>query len=628
MPSACDDCECSNWIGAEAIRNGYLAAAQERLVPLQLAAAGGTALVRTFSVPTTWTSAEDAFGPLNNFNIRGLLCFFPTDDAGIVASFTGINLHVYIAVRYDCTAPNNCGAVYRQTLADRTNEITRYVSPFDLNVFRQDTTACAAGSTCSCYNVNSYVACCNGKQYDQTTYKCCGNGLVVFHDEGCPCTSADQCSGTDELSCCLASKYPELNSTENAGTCYNPSVHRCCNTGERYNPGEDQCCSINGVQSLNVPCPCGTDTDCQGGQASATENGFVCCQQVSPVPSEPTFCSIYANFPSGTGGFSVQRCLGQCIDPSYQICCNGNTCVKEYEKCCNQTCCNQFTGACHRANRGNTLGQRFNFANFATNANITEAALVQDICTNIRQMTPIRAFWIFVLPTAFLLATFLALAVALVYANKAAIRVFTWVERFLIFFAVILTLLACPLYFSPLYKYGGVIALICFWVIITAATRVRWINAVAIGALIFLQIYLYDPFHGSAYFNLAYWRVWTDSPHAGMTDYRSNGLIHTTRMMFPNVTTTNQYQWCTRYYDYFLEDPALKDFDRLDNPLRTTFGYCSRGWVMALYLISGFIFIASLLLLVLAIMALINRFRKEILEPVELEVRAVDDIGY
>jgi len=349
---------------------------------------------------------------------------------------------------------------------------------------------------------------------------------------------------------------------------------------------------------------------------------------VNPVPVEATSCSIYANFPTGTGPFAAQRCLGQCIDTTYQICCNGATCVKEYEKCCNQTCCNSFTGACHRTQRSFAPGQKFNYLNFATDSNMETAALVVDVCTNIRQMTPIRAFWIFVLPAMFLLATFLALAVALVYANKAAIRVFTWVERFIIFFAVILSLLACPLYFSPLYKYGGVIALIGFWAIITAATRVRWINAIAIGALIFLQIYLYDPFHGSAYFNLAYWRIWVDSPHAGMTDPRSNGILHTTRMMFPNVTTTNQIQWCTRYYDYFLEDPQTKDFDRLDNPLRTTFGYCSRGWVMALYLLSGFIFIASMLLLVLVIMALINRFRKEILEPVELEVRAVEDIAY
>jgi hypothetical protein len=355
---------------------------------------------------------------------------------------------------------------------------------------------------------------------------------------------------------------------------------------------------------------------------------LVCCSQVNPVPAEVVSCSIYSNFPSGTGSFAAQRCLGQCIDPTYQICCNGVTCAANFEKCCNQTCCNSFTGACHRVQLSSAPGQRFNYLNFATDVSIESANLIVDVCTNIRQMTPIRAFWIFILPTAFLLATFLALAVALVYANKAAIRVFTWVERFIIFFAVILSLLACPLYFSPLYKYGGVIALIAFWAIITAATRVRWINAVAIAALLFLHIYLYDPFHGSAYFNLAYWRVWVDSPFAGNTDYRSNGILHTTRMMFPNVTTTNEAQWCTRYYDYFLEDPALKDYDRLDNPLRTTFGYCSRGWVMALYLLSGFIFIASLLLLVLVIMALINRFRKEILEPVELEVRAVPDMAY
>jgi hypothetical protein len=460
-------------------------------------------------------------------------------------------------------------------------------------------------------------------------YKCCGNNEIVELGEACSCTADTDCSGTNEPTCCLATKYPELKNTAAGnlpGVCYNSEVHRCCDTGARYDPGQDQCCTINGVQSLNVPCPCETDAHCAGGQSQERNTDFICCSQVDPMPREQSQCTIYQNFPSGTGPFFAQRCTGTCIDPKYQICCNGNACRKQFEKCCNTTCCNNFIGACHRVHRSGAVNQQFNNVNFEVNPNDANSTLVvTERCTNIQQMTPIRAFWIFIIPTAFLLGTFLVLAVALVFANKAAARVFSWIERFIVFFAVILALLGCPYYFSPLYKYGAVIGLIGFWAIITAATRVRWINAVAIGALIFLQIYLYDPFHGSAYFNLAYTRIWVDSPFAGRTDPRSNGILHTTRMMFPNVTTTNEAQWCTRYYDYFIYDPMLRDFDHHDNPLRTTFGYCSRGYVMALYLIGGFVLLVSLLLLLLLIIALVARFRKEVLEPVELEVRAIPD---
>eukprot|EP00999_Lentomonas_sp_LEN2_P001551 NODE_260_length_1793_cov_234.756303_g233_i0.p1 GENE.NODE_260_length_1793_cov_234.756303_g233_i0~~NODE_260_length_1793_cov_234.756303_g233_i0.p1 ORF type:complete len:566 (+),score=193.95 NODE_260_length_1793_cov_234.756303_g233_i0:248-1699(+) len=480
------------------------------------------------------------------------------------------------------------------------------------------------------------MSCCGSRVYDRLKYKCCGaSSVIVALGDPCPCTRATEnsndnknanCPG-DEPYCCLQSKFTALQTTGDIGQCYNKTLHRCCNTGHRYDPGADQCCVVNGIQSLNVPCPCEDDTHCSGGHNDAIPSAnstFRCCKQTSPAARENTFCSIYSNYPSGVAPYQTQRCTGTCIDSTYQLCCNGATCIREYEKCCNSTCCNKFIGTCRDGFRAGSPGSPSNWLGFLANpADVNSTHVSYTQCTTIEQMNPFRAFWIFVLPTALLLTTALGLALVLVFANKAAARQFSNVERGLVVLSVVLALLAIPLFFSPLYKYGIIIVLIALWTILTAASRDRWLNIVCVVALIFLVLYLIDPFHSSGYFTFAYWRHF-HGDHLGKTHQNARGILHATGMLWPDAWTVQDDQMCSQFYQYFRLDPDLLDTDRYDNPLRSTFGYCSRGWILALFLFEGFIILVTILLLLLALLGLVLRFRKERLEPVELEVRAAD----
>ena len=48
-------------------------------------------------------------------------------------------------------------------------------------------------------------------------------------------------------------------------------------------------------------------------------------------------------------------------------------------------------------------------------------------------------------------------------------------------------------------------------------------------------------------------------------------------------------QW--NYLGYFTLDPQLRDTDRFDNPARTTYGYCDRGYVLLLLVFCALIYV-------------------------------------
>eukprot|EP00998_Keelungia_sp_KM082_P000431 NODE_10504_length_485_cov_35.229050_g10481_i0.p2 GENE.NODE_10504_length_485_cov_35.229050_g10481_i0~~NODE_10504_length_485_cov_35.229050_g10481_i0.p2 ORF type:complete len:119 (-),score=44.92 NODE_10504_length_485_cov_35.229050_g10481_i0:128-457(-) len=76
--------------------------------------------------------------------------------------------------------------------------------------------------------------------------------------------------------------------------------------------------------------------------------------------------------------------------------------------------------------------------------------------------------------------------------------------------------------------------------------------------------------------------------------------------------------FCTTFYDYFRLDQQLLD-NRFDNPQVTTFGYCSRGWTIAVTLFGAVLLATLVFLFLLALLGLISRFTKQ---PIELEVVA------
>jgi len=240
------------------------------------------------------------------------------------------------------------------------------------------------------------------------------------------------------------------------------------------------------------------------------------------------------------------------------------------------------------------------------------------------------------LPALLLAASFLGLALALVFVNKASARRTSFLEVALILFAVITFLLAMPLYFAPVYKYGIVTAFAAIVAILSAGVRVRWLNAFAIIFLAVAVIYILDPFWGNAWLTLASDRVSLAGTNGnggfgnpfilGTSDVRTSGVLHATKFLFNDRdgNVSPLLRRCVRFYNYFVVDPALYDFARIDNPEIVTFGYCSRAWIIGLLYIEGLIILFLLVTFILAVLALIVRFRKLRFEPIELEVRGVE----
>jgi len=392
------------------------------------------------------------------------------------------------------------------------------------------------------------------------------------------------------------------------GQCYNSTVHSCCDTGRRYDPGSDQCCAINGLQSLDIPCPCGTQSDCiPPNTPSTTTLNVQCCVQYSATPWESALygtsvCSKYANFPNGTGHYSLQPCLGNCINTNYQLCCNGIACMSSVEYCCNSTCCNKYVGTCQRGLRPGAPGNW-------NNNNDLGVYFMQ--CTTVEQLNTVKAFWIFVLPTELMFMSFFGLALCLSVAAKASEgRTYTLLERIMLLAAILSILFAVTNFFAPIYKYGVVTVVVSLLAIITSAVRVRWLNIMCIFFQLVAVVYLFDFVDGNYYLELNSNRNF----NTGLTDPATMGVLHSINKMWPSPSGVgNAYNpgWCTTYYKYFNWDPQAHDNQRLENPAVTTFGYCSRAWATALYLFTAAIMDLVILQLVVDILALIFRFQED-----------------
>jgi hypothetical protein len=446
--------------------------------------------------------------------------------------------------------------------------------------------------------------CCGAAAVDITTSKCCNPAkeVISWLSSACPCSAVDSTCPTNEQ-CCLPAKYSELSGlkadgktpliVDAPGECYNPSSHQCCDTGSRYDAGVQQCCPINGLQSLNTPCPCLADSDCP---SCSNCRPLRCCAQVNSTIWEPrSSCTKYANFPTGTGPYQAQRCPGTCFDPSYQICCNGIFCVQAYEKCCNNTCCNRFTQTCSPARRSGTPGNRANFNEFN---------VLYDSCSSMQNLAVIKIFVVLVMPIFFLMIHYFGTAICLVFANKASSRSYAAIEKSMIYVAVLILLQCWVLYFSMAWKYALFMVIVENVVILSAAVRVKALNIWTLILCVVLAIYVVDPFHGNSYLTLASSRTPEYFPARD-----SAGLIHTIGLMWKSDFLGPIY--CSIYYlGYFYRDPALRDTDRFDNPDLKTFGFCDRAYVLTLLVFCAVMYILVLLQVLLVVLALVLRFTK------------------
>jgi len=493
-----------------------------------------------------------------------------------------------------------------------------------------------------CINTNIATAC-QGAAMDPISMKCCDSNFTIVQWINRPCfcrpdgaTTSPICPSGEPV-CCTHTKYPELIRLHNTvglavfpqyfGECYNTSVHRCCDTGYRYDPGQDQCCNITGIQSANIPCPCAVDADCQGGQSLlgqgytyGQDTTMFCCSQFWPDPYEIgdsivsklgtqasyTRCNKYINFPNtqfpdtvyplGTGPYQAQRCFGICIDNRYQTCCNGVACRKQFEYCCNSTCCNRYTSTCTEGRIPGTPNTRFNY---------NELDQPYEICTSIEVLNPLRGFWVFVWPAYLLLMTAVCCAFVLAFITKVSRRSFSFLERAMIAIAFFTIIFACACYFAPIYKYGVFLTIVNLFTVIVAGARAKPLNIALVVVQLITLLYLFDPFSGNNYLGFSSLRVVNGDP-----DPQSGGILYSIQKMMPNLNTFVQQQYCANYYNYFMKDPQLMDFRR-DNIAVPSFGYCSHGWITALYIFEGIALILTLTQFILDLIALILRYKEE-----------------
>lgn len=257
-----------------------------------------------------------------------------------------------------------------------------------------------------------------------------------------------------------------------------------------------------------------------------------------------------------------------------------------------------------------------------TKANWGNVGIPNEVCTIVEQLNPVNSFWVFILPTALLAATLSGLALALVFASKVEHKARRALEKMMIIAALVAIFNGVPTFFSPAYKYGSVILVVSLFAILTAAARKVKVYAVCIIMHIILILYLWDPFHGNDYLTLA-----SDRTPFGRPDPRTAGLLHTVARMHDSsmgnghtmepavlsqIPDSNQeVLWmeeaCYKFYDYFRLDNVLRDTVRVDDPNVLFFGFCSRGWVIAILIAQGFVLIAVLAQIILDLIALMIR---------------------
>eukprot|EP00995_Heteronema_vittatum_P008667 NODE_38_length_2346_cov_874.875490_g33_i0.p1 GENE.NODE_38_length_2346_cov_874.875490_g33_i0~~NODE_38_length_2346_cov_874.875490_g33_i0.p1 ORF type:complete len:745 (-),score=260.26 NODE_38_length_2346_cov_874.875490_g33_i0:112-2241(-) len=587
--------------------NGVDAGVGGSLIPTLPATTNALGTEMTFKLAGGWDSLR-----LELESRPRLICY---SDNGLRWRYTGFKIGVVWACDPSVDADINakCGSDTLRKLSADWKDYT----PLEKEQRIVRTTCCKSSlgtiQAGQCINPN-VQACCGGAAYEIAHQKCCNpiKEWISQVDGHCPCTNNTDCP-IGSL-CCTPTKFSELryNKTDtwptHRGQCYIPSRESCCDTGSVYDPGSHQCCTINGVQSINEPCPCSTNAHCYGAQQPSSSRTFnhTCCAQTAPVPREfNTHCSIYANYPSGQATAQTQRCLGVCIDPNYQVCCNGRACIKDYERCCNSSCCNRWTSTCVHSYRAGAKGNRHNPLWYTTQ----DKPLVFDVCSSIEHLTSIRAFWAFVLPACLLLAAHIVLALVCIFAVKASPRTFSKLEYTMMGLALIVSYLAMPIFFSPAWKYAVFIILAQCFVFLAASARVRWLNVLCVIVQLFTLVYVFDPFHGNALLTLAVNRA---EVSRGETTWNSevaqSGLLHALTKSWHSLNLTASQRSCTQYYDWFELDAQARDVDRVDNPEILTFGYCTRGWVTALLFFAGFAMIGLLVQATVTLLGCFFRF--------------------
>jgi len=194
-------------------------------------------------------------------------------------------------------------------------------------------------------------------------------------------------------------------------------------------------------------------------------------------------------------------------------------------------------------------------------------------------MTPFRATLAYFLPLCLLAATFISLFSLLNFAKRqSSLQPLSIYEYAVFLLAFVGVLLAWPLFFSPVYKYGIVMIWVHFFVMLAALSQLRLVNIGAVVMLGLLLNYDIDPFYGNEILTLASSRT----PPPINSVFGFSGITNSIFMHVPG-----NYLHCTAFFDYFLRDANVEDQMRWDNPSKTTYGFCARGWFETLEILTG-----------------------------------------
>ena len=518
----------------------------------------------TFLLPVQWATVDVEVEP----DAR-LLCV--SEDGGSWYRYTGFAVktvwHCDTLSGFTC-APDTSSAFY----AGLTDELRQEIAT--------RTTCCLSslgmvvGQCIASFSPNGLATpydCCGGSNITTAVAQCCKSTseLSAYITDACSCSSANATCESGE-DCCLSTDG-------STGQCYDNASYSCCETGVRYQMGVEQCCGTNGVVAVTETCSCTSDSECPTDQD--------CCSDCNTT----------------TGGLN---CTGECVDSAWQVCCSGVACAKAFQSCCGGTCCNDYSSACETGRASQVMWPTGQLAAFE-----------RAVCTDVDGANPMVLLWAYVYPSLFLLVTLVVTVLAMVFANKATHRSFSFVEVGVMVFAVLAILLSLPFYFSPAFKYSLVVAVAQLITIFSAAARIKRLNVCALALNSLLLFYVVDPFTGNAWFTLASGRLIVGAP-----DPETSGLLMVLHKMYYEPDFCSQW-----YLGYFVLDSALLDYDTVDNPMVTRFGFCNAGYVAFLLVFAVLLMAVVMLQWLSVLMILLLRFARPTIE-LELRQQSEDEV--
>jgi hypothetical protein len=293
-------------------------------------------------------------------------------------------------------------------------------------------------------------------------------------------------------------------------------------------------------------------------------------------------------------------------------------------------------------------------------------------CSLIENLHPIRAFWVFVLPSIIAGAALLAAAIIIIYACKTDAK-WTTFEKVVFITMIIQLLLAVSILWSPIYRYAVlvIVGTLIEMVILAAVANVyvppevdRFLPTFALGfcaagiviAQIVILIGIINPITGNALLDTSanspiYQNVTECTPQqctfagsaignqgAALVPGTGRGFLTCAPVVCRNVlrprrnsvgllnrdsgiwiTVLNLYRReieCVQYYDYFQHDIRLLDRERNDNPVIHTFGFCSQGYLLAILILAALIVMVGLTLLGMIIAGFVYELLPQIAAPI------------